>query len=256
MGRPIADKECKRGVSVVRYRFFQRDGGASQGRFAGLNLSYHVGDDHFHVDENRRRVKEAMGAARLVSARQVHGDRIFLVEGGETGDFEVDGYDALITTEPGTALLVQQADCQAVLLHDPACRAVAAIHCGWRGSVAGLIGKTVALMSTALQSDPRQCEAFIGPSLGPCCAEFVNYRTELPSSFRRFQHAPNYFDFWQLSAWQLTEAGVPVDRIRISRICTSCSADYFSYRRACRTGVGVTGRHGSAICLQERGAKG
>ena len=151
-GPPIVDKECKRGVSVVRYRFFQRDGGVSQGRFAGLNLSYHVGDDHFHVDENRRRVKEAMGAARLVSARQVHGDRIFLVEGGETGDFEVDGYDALITTEPGTALLVQQADCQAVLLHDPACRAVAAIHCGWRGSVAGLIGKTVALMSTALQN--------------------------------------------------------------------------------------------------------
>lgn len=249
----MADKDFTRRGSVVRYQFFQRDGGVSQGRFAGLNLSYHVGDDHSHVDENRRRVKGAMAAARLISARQVHGDRIYLVEGGDTGDCEVDGYDALITTEPGTALLVQQADCQAVLLHDPVRRAVAAIHCGWRGSVAGLIGKTVALMRTELQTDPRHCEAFIGPSLGPCCAEFVNYRTELPSSFRRFRCAPNYFDFWQLSAWQLAEAGLTADKVRISRICTSCSTDYFSYRRACRAGVGVTGRHGSAICLQGPG---
>lgn len=237
----------------MRYRFFQRDGGVSQGRFGGLNLSYQVGDEPSHVDENRRRVKEAMAAVRLISARQVHGDRICLVAGDETGDREVDGYDALITTEPGTALLVQQADCQAVLLHDPVRRAVAAIHCGWRGSVAGLIGKTVALMRTVLQTDPAQCEAFIGPSLGPCCAEFVNYRTELPVAFRRFQQTPRYFDFWQVSAWQLTEAGLPTGRIRISRVCTSCSADYFSYRRACRTGTGVTGRHGSAICLQQRG---
>ncbi|SHH75706.1 polyphenol oxidase family protein [Desulfofustis glycolicus] len=247
----MTNTELKRRV-MVHYRFFQRDGGVSQGRFGSLNLSYHVGDDPACVAENRRRVKEAMAVERLISARQVHGDRICLVDGGAAGDQEVDGYDALITTDPGTALLVQQADCQAVLLHDPVRRAVAAVHCGWRGSVAGLIGKTVALMKTELRTDPRHCEAFIGPSLGPCCAEFVNYRDELPPSFWRFQCAPNYFDFWQLSTWQLTEAGLPVDNIQISGICTSCSSNYFSYRRACRNGIGHTGRHGSAICLQEK----
>ncbi|MBE0584307.1 MAG: laccase domain-containing protein [Desulfofustis sp.] len=245
----MANREYQGRGSVVRYRFFHRDGGVSRGRFAGLNLSYQVGDDRSAVNENRRRVKEAMTASRLISGRQVHGDRIYLVDGGEAGDVEVDGYDALITTQPGTALLVQQADCQAVLLHDPVRHAVAAIHCGWRGSVAGLIGKTMEMMRTELQTDPGQCEAFIGPSLGPCCAEFVNYRRELPPPFWRFQPRPLYFDFWQISTWQLVTAGLPADKVRVSRVCTSCSTEYFSYRRSCRNGSGATGRHGSAICL-------
>lgn len=233
----------------MRYCFFSRAGGVSQGRFASLNLSYHVGDDRHHVAENRRRVKERLEASRLVSSRQVHGDRICLVNSKGSADLEVDGYDALVTAEPDTLLLVQQADCQAVLLHDPVRQAVAAIHCGWRGSVADLIGRTVAVLQLQFQTDPSRLAAFIGPSLGPCCAEFANHRRELPESFRQFQTKPNYFDFWELSAWQLANAGVPAEQIRIQRVCTSCSAEYFSYRRACRNGDAVTGRHGSAICL-------
>lgn len=238
-----------KGARKVRYRFYTREGGVSDGVYASFNVSYGVGDDPLKVTENRRRVKEDFGACRMVSARQVHGDRIYLDRGGETADVEVDGYDALITATPGTVLLVQQADCQGVLLHDPFRRVVAAVHCGWRGSVAGIIGKTIAVLEREFHVTAAELEAFIGPSLGPCCAEFVNHARELPPSFRLFQVTPNHFDFWQISAKQLREAGVPKDNIRIDRVCTCCHPDYFSYRRACRNGNGVTGRHGTAICL-------
>jgi len=45
--------------------------------------------------------------------------------------------------------------------------------------------------------------AAISPSLGPCCAEFINHRQELPASFLAFQTRANYFDFWQISRTQL-----------------------------------------------------
>ncbi len=233
----------------MQFCFFTSQGGVSHGAYDSLNISYHVGDQRRHVDENRRRLKQRLGVSRLVSARQVHGDRIYLVSEQPSEDCEVDGYDALLTRQRDVGLLIQLADCQAILLHDSSTGAIAAIHCGWRGSVAGLIGKSVAAMEREFTTDPSDLAATIGPSLGPCCAEFVNYRDELPVYFQEFQVSPNHFDFWEISARQLTDAGVPIEQIQTARVCTSCSSQYFSYRRACRRGDGTTGRHGAMICL-------
>lgn len=232
------------------HQFFNRNGGVSTGVFTSLNVGLGVGDEPAHVEENRRRVKERMGGGRLVSARQVHGDGIYRVHGDLQEDMTVDGFDALVTSEPDTILLVQQADCQAVLLHDPQQQVIAAIHCGWRGSVSGIIGKTVDLMQDVYCSEPAGIKAFIGPSLGPCCAEFIHFENELPEAFHRYQVRSAYFDFWQISTQQLIRAGLKQECVEVSQVCTSCSKDYFSYRRACRTGKGSTGRHCSAIRLQ------
>jgi len=234
---------------VGRHRFFDRSGGVSCGSFASLNLSYHVGDDPESVTANRLHAKQSLGIDRLVSARQVHGEQVHVVESPVSGDREVDGYDALVTAERGIGLMIQQADCQAVLLHEPAAQVIAAIHCGWRGSVAGIIGKTIRVMVDRYPVDRARIKAYIGPSLGPCCAEFVNYHSELPASLHRFQVRPHYFDFWQISAHQLIESGVRQNHIVLPTICTSCSADYFSYRRSRRQGEPTTGRHGAIICL-------
>ncbi len=164
-------------------------------------------------------------------------------------DFEVDGYDALMTDQPDTALLIQQADCQAITLFDPKHPAIAAIHSGWQGSVLNIAGKTVRAMTETYNSSAVDIQARVSPSLGPCCAEFVNHPLELPDSFLPFQVEKNHFDFWQISKMQLIEAGLQEHNIHITGICTSCSGDYFSYRRACRNGDGITGRCASVIMM-------
>lgn len=226
-------------------------GGCSPPPFASLNLSYGVGDLPDNVAANRQQVKQALGATVLVSAEQVHGDRIFCV-GDTDRDVEVRGYDALMTDRPGIGLLIQQADCQAVLLHDPERKAVAAIHCGWRGNVSNIIAKVVARMREEYRTEPSSLRALISPSLGPCCAEFKNFKSEFPPELHSFQDRPHYFDLWRLSAAQLTGAGLLREHVEIIGVCTVCSPEYFSYRRSRQQGLPTTGRNGSALLLPRK----
>ncbi|MCK4838059.1 MAG: laccase domain-containing protein [Desulfobulbaceae bacterium] len=221
------------------HAFSNRSGGVSSGAFASLNVSFGVGDGRDAVHENRARLKRALGFKTMVSARQVHGNKVLVIDRDQDQDLEVDGYDALITDRP-IALLIQQADCQAVILHDPVKQVVGAAHVGWRGSVLGSIGATVRAMADNFASDPADLRAAISPSLGPCCAEFVNYRRELPEWLHDFQVQPNYFDFWAISRAQLQGAGLLPVNINTAGICTCCSSDHFSYRRSRVTGRGAT----------------
>ncbi len=237
---------CRRERVIVTT---DRHGGVSASPYRSLNLSYGVGDDPACVAGNRERVKRHGLFSFLLSARQVHGDTIFAADEPLVQDMEVEGYDALMTSIPGIGLMIQQADCQAVTLYDPVQSAIAAVHCGWKGSVCNILGKTVEAMQVRYNTTPATLEVFISPSLGPCCAEFVNHATELPPSFLAFQVQENYFDFWQISRKQLMQAGVAPENIIISGCCTSCSSAYFSYRRACRQGDGRTGRSATVIGL-------
>jgi copper oxidase (laccase) domain-containing protein len=91
-------------------------------------------------------------------------------------------------------------------------------------------------MNHAFATKAADLVAAISPSLGPCCAEFVNYLTELPLAFHDYQVRPNYFDFWAISHDQLCSAGVKSENIHTANICTCCNHDYFSYRRERETG--------------------
>jgi YfiH family protein len=201
------------------------------------------------VQSNREKIKQSLGIKLLVSARQVHGEQISRILEIPERDEEIDGVDALMTDRRGVGLMIQHADCQAILLHDPRRSAIAAVHCGWRGSAIGIIEKTVQAMSSCYQSRPEDMVACISPSLGPCCAEFINHHQELPASFQAFQTRSNHFDFWQISRSQLMAAGLDPEQISMAGICTSCSPDYFSYRRAVRLGNGITGRNCTIIAL-------
>ena len=87
--------------------------------------------------------------------------------------------------------------------------------------------------------------AALGPSLGPCCAEFRNYREEFPPEFRTYQVKPTYFDLWSLSRDQLLAAGLDPQKIDIAGICNRCRGEeFFSYRRD-----RLTGRQGAVIAL-------
>jgi len=234
---------------MISYRFFTRHGGVSSGAFESLNISFGTGDSADNIEQNRSYIKQEMGIKRLISGVQVHDSRVYVDDDYDTHDIEVSGCDGLITNNPGTGLMIQQADCQAVLFCDEEHQAIGAAHCGWRGSVANIIAAVVSQMMRHYGTSPSGLQAYISPSLGPCCAEFINYRLELPESFHRFQVKEHYFDFWRISASQLIEAGIRPDAIQLTDICTSCSPDYFSYRRAVRTGNRVCGRQASVICL-------
>ncbi len=232
----------------VPHGMFSTSGGVSNEPFASLNLSFHVGDQLANVQANRTRSLTSLGLCQLVSVHQVHSDRILVVEERHTRE-ELGGYDALISTLPDTGLLIQQADCQAVLLWAPQAGVIAAIHCGWRGSVLDIIGKTIQCLQTRCGVAPNTLLAAISPSLGPCCAEFIHYRKELPTWMHAYQIRPHYFDFWAISRQQLIDAGVLPAHIDAAAICTCCNPQFFSYRRATKTSGGRTGRNGSIIGL-------
>jgi len=107
----------------------------------------------------------------------------------------------------------------------------------------------VDILINAYGVKPSDLHAVISPSLGPCCAEFISFAVELPSSLHGFQVRPNHFDFWKISRAQLMEAGLPDHNIETVGICTCCDGDFFSYRRSMKGRNPTTGRCGSVIAL-------
>ena len=225
--------------------FFTRQGGVSDGPYRSLNASYAVGDLKHRVEENRRRLRETLGLCEIVNATQVHGVDEVVVSPGQPTLPEVPEADILITAQPGIGLVIKQADCQAVMFYDPEHRVVAHAHCGWRGQIAGILATTVSRLTLHFGSRPEALHAAIGPGLGPCCAEFKNYRREFPPEVWKYQVRPDYFDLWQLSLDQLGAAGLKPGNIEVAKLCTRCRAeDFFSYRRD-----RVTGRQAAVIAL-------
>jgi polyphenol oxidase len=231
----------------VIHGIYNRHGGISPAPWNSNNVSYRLGDSPENVLANREKIKTGLGYKHIISAKQIHSSRVYHVNEQPTGDLEPDGYDALITNLGGLGLMIQQADCQAVMLYDQEKQAVGIAHVGWKGSVANIIAETVFAMSQTFSTEPVDVIAAISPSLGPCCAEFVNYRSELPEALHGYQVRPHYFDFWAISRDQLCTAGVRPENVHVAEICTCCNHDFFSYRRNRNTG-----RFASVIGLTER----
>lgn len=205
-----------------------------------------MGDLKKNVLKNRSLVKDIMNMHEVLSARQVHGDTVRIFSQQYKPDIEEHEGDAMISDVPGYLLLIKGADCQSIIIFDPVRNVVANIHAGWRGSVQNIIGKTLSVMNDTYGCRPKDLLCGIGPSLGPCCAEFVNHAEELPPAFKIHEVALNHFDFWAISREQLKDAGVPQENIIVSGICTRCNSDhFFSYRRE-----KITGRFGTVIGIR------
>ena len=232
----------------VAHAVFTRRFGHSPPPYQGLNVGYGTGDDRENVAANRRVIARCMAADRLVFSHQVHGTRVLVVERETLYGSQTAGTvgDAMVTALPGVHLAIQVADCQAVMLYDETRRVVANIHVGWRGSIDGIIGKTIDVMEQRFGCRPDHIKAGIGPSLGPCCAEFVNYKKEIPRRFWPYMDKRRRFDFWAISRDQLLAAGLLPENIAVSRMCTRCRPDlFFSYR-----GEKTTGRFAAVIGLK------
>jgi len=144
--------------------FFTREGGVSQGLHASLNCGETTDDSPDAVQANRARVAASLGLPplRLLTARQTHSATVISVTHGNAG--RTLSADGLVTNEPGLGIGVLTADCQPILMVDREEGVIAAIHAGWRGTVAGIIEAGIAAMET-LGARRNTIEAVIGPAI-------------------------------------------------------------------------------------------
>ena len=224
-----------------RVAFSTRVGGVSEGPFASLNLGILTEDDPARVVQNRSRLCDAVGADPndATMAWQRHGANVTRADarGIVMPGTVYDHCDGLWSDEPGRAMLLLTADCMpiAVARANGGAPAVAILHAGWRGLLAGIVSAGV----RALRS--RDLAAAIGPSIGPCCYEVGE---EVAEPFREafgddVIREGSHLDLWTAAERALRAAGVEhVDR---ADVCTSCHGDrFFSHRRD----HGRTGRQG------------
>ena len=235
--------------------------GSSDSPFKSLNLALHTGDENRKVLANRRRFCEAVGvnAASIVTAEQVHEDKVAVVtvadsgKGAEIYAESLLGMDALITNVPNVPLMLFFADCVPVLMADPVHRVVGISHAGWKGTVAKIAQKTVLAMQEQFGTRPGDCLVGIAPSIGPCCYEIDDtVLARLKENFMQWEKLITpcekkwRFDLWAANEQQLLEIGVAKENIVTSGVCTACNNELFFSYRAER---GVTGRIGAVITL-------
>jgi YfiH family protein len=225
-----------------------------------LNLGFMEWDSREAVLANRRLFQAALGSKdlALLPLKQIHSD---VVHHFPAPNKDLCKGDASISNKPGLLLGVQTADCVPILLVDPKKRAVAAVHAGWRGTLARIVQKTVGRMQLEFASRPADLLAALGPSIGPCCYEVG---VELVTKFTaQFADAHDYFDEprtgdepnpiqWlnmmppghqpppknvrldlrKANRSQLLAAGLRPNNIYSNDLCTACRTDlFFSYRR-------------------------
>jgi YfiH family protein len=229
-----------------------REGGASTGPWAGLNLGTAVGDDAAAVAANRAAYAEALGA-RPVWLRQVHGVQVLELT-ALTPDQPEPAADAAWTRAPGVACTVQVADCLPVLLALRDGRAVAAAHAGWRGLAGGVLQATVQALCSGTAAEPADVLAWMGPCIGPrsfevgadvlAAFDVVAAAADLPHfAYRpRADGSPRWLaDLPALARQRLQACGVR--EISACAACTSLDASrFFSFRRD-----GVCGRMAASV---------
>lgn len=248
-------------VIRARHGFSTRYGGVSSGIFSSLNLAMTRGDDPEAVVENYRRLTAAVGGSfdnALALTRQVHGNVVRVVTEPDPGLSWADRpeCDGVVTAQPGITLFCFTADCVPVLLCDADNGVIAAVHCGWRSSVADILGAAVEKM-TGLGADAGSICAAIGPAIGACCFEVG---PEVPEAAERLlgeglgalcrpepgRGGKFLLDLRGVNRRRLLQLGLRAENIGVSDECTVCSPEKYWSHRYTR---GERGCQAALICL-------
>ena len=242
-------------VDGLTHCFTSKCGGVSCGTVKGLNLGYRVGDDVKAVNENYRLVAKDMGFdfKRITAGRQTHSSNIRIITESDAGkgvsrESEFEDVDGLVTNVKDLALVVYYADCVPVLLVDERAEVVAAVHSGWRGTVAQIVKNAVDIMVSDFGADLGRIKAVIGPSIGLCCFETGE---EVACQFDKSLVEPCGNDKFKVDLQKANEnillsCGLNHENIDVLKICTVCNNDIlYSYRMQ----KDATGRMGAFISL-------
>ena len=243
----------------AKHAFTTRFGGVSSGHLASLNLGSNRGDDPENVFENYRLLGEATGidVYRMAFTKQVHGNTVRVVSEADVHEFGTNvpyAADGLVTNIPGLALICFTADCVPVLLCDAENGVIAAVHCGWRSSVADILGNAMGEMR-ALGAQPEAICAAIGPAISKCCFEVGPEVIEAARAYlggdtdglyTAGEAGKYYLDLKGANARRLLQLGLREENIAVSDECTVCSHEkYWSHRYT----KGARGSQGALIVL-------
>jgi YfiH family protein len=245
-------------IPGLRHAFFSREGGVSEGIYAGLNGGTGSNDDPANVAENRRRMAEQMGVApdRLLTLYQVHSPDVVAATAPWDGGARPKA-DAIVTRTEGLAIGVTAADCGPILLVDPSARVIGAAHAGWKGALTGVLESTVDAMEK-LGAERGGIVAAIGPMIRQSSYEVGSELVErfldadadnamyfLPGE--RDGHA--MFDLAGFIRMRLENAGVLM--IDDTGVDTYSDERFYSYRRSVHRKEADYGRHVHAIALEK-----
>jgi polyphenol oxidase len=218
-----------------------------------FTLSFSSSPDKEFIRSNRLMLAQALGieATKLVMPSQVHKTRIVKVSSITAKD-ELQETDALITQEKGICVAVMSADCVPILIYDSKNHACAAVHSGWKGTVAKILEKTLEAMRLEFGTSGADVIAGIGPSASQASYEvgeevITAVRDSFTNADRYMVHKPNnkaLLDLWDANKSQLIEFGVPEERIEVADLCTIRNNNYFFSARK-----GDTGRFAAGILL-------
>ena len=226
-----------------RNAFSTRLGGVSALPQDSLSLGNMRQDERANVLENRKRFLDALGASdwNLVTARQVHSADVTDVSSAVHESPEPVTCDALVTTRSQTLLAVQTADCLPILIADTRTGTMAAIHAGWRGTLKGIVARTVELMQQKHDVRPSDAVVALGPAIGQCCFEVGPEVVELFESCYDYarecfvipgEGARAHLDLNAVNRRQLIDCGVREHSIADLGLCTICRNElFFSYRK-------------------------
>lgn len=172
-----------------------RHSGVSDGNYTSFNVNAYCGDSPEHVETNRQLLANEIGvdADRIIMPHQTHGietriiSREFLTLPQTVRQMLLDGVDAVMTDVEGLCIGVSTADCIPVLLYDAEHRAAAAVHAGWRGTLARIVHKAVMEMGLAYRTDPKKLKAVIGPGI----------------SLKNFEVGDEVYDAFQQAAFDM-----------------------------------------------------
>lgn len=220
--------------------FTDRVHGASSGAYAELNLGGSVGDDPASVTANRRAVADMVGCDALALVRQVHGRDVAMLR---VIPDEPPPADAIVTDQPGLAIAVQVADCVPVLLADLGAGRVAAVHAGWRGVVADVVGAALDRLAPE-----GEVHAWVGPAICPACYEVSaevrdEVALEVPEAAATTRVGTPALDVRAGVLAQLRRRGITGELVGG---CTFEDAQLYSYRRDT-----TTGRQAGVIVMRE-----
>ena len=171
----------------------------------------------------------------VLQMHQVHDVRVAVIDDPDITSEQLDGYDAMITNLRDLAIGVRTADCIPILLYDPVNKAAAAVHSGWRGTVAKILRNVISKMSSTYGTQPAELLAVIGPGICADCFQVgeevaLNFKEagfEINSlwSFRgpktgKGMEGGHHIDLKEACRQTLVESGLKNENIQITDLCT------------------------------------
>lgn len=255
-------------TGIIRHLITTRFGGVSKGEFSSMNFSVSRGDSEEHVRENYQRIGQVLGCRPedMVTSQQTHTANIRKVTESDRGKgvtrpLDYQNVDGLMTNEPGIVLVTFFADCVPLLFVDPVHRAIGSAHSGWRGTAAKIGQAMVKAMGEAFDTRPEDLQTAIGPAICQACYEvsedvarqFVDldketevlkqeiltmgiYRSGVDGGIPKVvcqgaSEGKYQLDLWLANLLILLQAGIPLQKIAVTDICTMHnSSRLFSHR--------------------------